>query len=582
MNNTQKEKRVLNRIMKYVNYHIFFLIGALVCAVISVTTSLLIPVLIGSGIDNIIGINNVNFARLLPILIQLGITVSVSAVTQWMMTYCTNQLTYKTVNRMRKEVFAKINQLPLKYIDGHSHGDLIAIVVTDLEQISDGLLQGFAKLFTGIVTIIGTILFMLSLNSRITLLVICLTPLSLIVSASIARGSYKMFRQQSAVRGEMTGLIEEMIGNQKTIKAFHHENEAFDVFTDINQKLYECGWRAQYYSAISNPSTRFINNVVYAAVGIVGAVSVIQGKMSVGQLSGFLSYANQYTKPFNEISGVITELQSAFASAKRVFSVLDQENEIKEMEASLPVNFDGTVQLEHVYFSYAADKPLIQDFNLRVKQGQKIAFVGPTGCGKTTIINLLMRFYDINSGHIKVNNVDAYDMSRSELRSNFGMVLQDSWLFTGTIMENIAYSKPNATKEEVIAAAKAAHIHGFIRRLPNGYDTMISEDGENVSQGQKQLLCIARIMLMKPPMLILDEATSNIDTRTEQKIQEAFNQMMIGRTSFIIAHRLSTIKEADTILVMKQGNIIEQGTHDELLEQNGFYTNLYNSQFAKE
>lgn len=582
MNNKPAKERVIGRILDYAKSYVFFLIGALVCATVSVTTSLLIPVLIGGGIDNIVGVDNVNFANLLPILIQLGITVVVSAITQWMMTYCTNQLTYQTVKNMRKDVFAKINQLPLKYIDGHSHGDLIAIVVTDLEQISDGLLQGFAKLFTGVVTIIGTIGFMLVLNTKITLLVIALTPVSLIVSALIAQGSYKMFREQSAVRGEMTGLIEEMVGNQKTIKAFHHEDEAFENFAQTNQRLYECGWRAQYYSAIGNPTTRFINNVVYAAIGIVGAIAVIQGTMSIGQLSSFLSYANQYTKPFNEISGVVTELQSAFSSAKRVFHLLDQENEVEDVKSSVAVEFDGTVELEHVKFSYEPDKPLIKDFTIQAKRGQKIAFVGPTGCGKTTIINLLMRFYDIDSGEIRVNNENAYAMSRSELRSNFGMVLQDSWLFTGTIMENIAYSKPDATKEEVIAAAKAAHIHGFIRRLPKGYDTMISEDGENVSQGQKQLLCIARIMLMKPPMLILDEATSNIDTRTEQKIQEAFNQMMVGRTSFIIAHRLSTIKEADTILVLKDGNIIERGTHEELLEQDGFYTNLYNSQFAGE
>lgn len=571
---------VLGRILTYTSPYKKFLAGALLSAIISVTFSLLTPVYIGRGIDFILGKNKVNFLGIIPILELLAIIVVISAIAQWFMTWCTNQLTYRTVRDLRKELFQKLNKVPLKYIDQHPHGDIIGRAVTDIEQISDGLLQGFAQLFTGVITIIGTLCFMLAVNYKIAIVVVALTPLSFFVASYIAKHCYHMFKEQSATRGELTGMVEEMIGNQKIVKAFGHEEEAQQVFEEINNRLYICGWQAQFYSALTNPCTRFVNGVVYAAVGIIGAITVIGGGMTVGQLSCFLSYANQYTKPFNEISGVVNELQNAFASARRVFEVLDEAVEMADTDCETFMNCKGNVDIKGASFSYKEGESLIENLNLAVHPGQKVAIVGPTGCGKTTIINLLMRFYDVNKGAILVDGINVMDMTRDSLRSQYGMVLQETWLFSGTVRDNIAYGRVDASMEEVIEAAKAAHAHGFIKRLPKGYDTLITEEGDNVSQGQKQLLCIARIMLTKPPMLILDEATSNIDTRTEIQIQKAFNQMMKGRTSFIVAHRLSTIKEADIILVMNKGNIVEQGVHEELLQAGGFYANLYNSQFS--
>ena len=496
------------------------------------------------------------------------------------MTRCTNIVSYKTIKDIRIEVFNKLNSLPLQYIDKNSHGSIINSVINDIEIVSDGLLQGFSQLFTGVITIVGTLAFMLSINIKIALLVVIITPISLFTASTIAKHCHSMFRKQSQVRGELTGYVEEMIGNQKVIKAFSYENRAEEGFEKINKRLYTYGQKAQFYSAITNPVTRFVNGIVYAVVGIVGAISAINGNLSIGNLSAFLSYANQYTKPFNEISGVITELQAAFASASRVFKIIDEDEEVKDKDDAINLqSCMGNVNINNLYFSYSEDKPLIEDFNLKVKPGDKIAIVGPTGCGKTTLINLLMRFYNIKSGEIKIDNINIDDITRSSTRGLYGMVLQDTWLFSGSVRDNIAYGKENATLEEVIEAAKAAHAHNFIMRLPNGYDTILNEDS-SLSQGQKQLLCIARVMLSKPPMLILDEATSSIDTRTEIYIQKAFNKLMEGRTSFIVAHRLSTIREADLILVMKDGKIIEQGNHNELLNKNGFYANLYNSQFA--
>lgn len=571
---------VYGRIISYMKPYTLYLTGAFISAVLSVAASLSAPVLIGKGIDYIVGKGQVDFTGIYHIIKYLVIIIFIGFLFQWLMTWCTNQVTYRTVQDLRKELFHKFNRVPLKYIDGHSHGDLIARVVTDIEQISDGLLQGFAQLFTGIITIFGTLCFMLSINWMIALVVVFLTPLSLFVASYIAKHCFLMFKEQSATRGEMTGYVEEMIGNQKIVKTFGHEKEAQEGFEEINKRLYDCGWKAQFYSALTNPCTRFVNNVVYAAVGIIGAIAALSGRLTIGQLTTFLAYANQYTKPFNEISGVVNELQNAFASARRVFAVLDEPEEVIEKEEEEASVKQGRVDINHVDFSYEKEKQLITDLNLHVKPGQRVAIVGPTGCGKTTIINLLMRFYDVNSGSIEVDGIDIRQMKRKDLRDSYGMVLQETWLFAGTVRDNIAYGRSNASEEEIIEAAKAAHAHGFIKRLPHGYDTIISEDGDNVSQGQKQLLCIARVMLTKPPMLILDEATSNIDTRTEIKIQKAFANMMEGRTSFIVAHRLSTIKEADIILVMNQGKIIEQGKHEELLAKNGFYANLYNSQFA--
>lgn len=577
------DKQVVKRLLKFTKPYIGYLIMALICALFSVTFTLLGPVLIGKGIDLIIGPNNVDFNGILKIIVILMATIILGALFQWLMGLYTNIVTQKTVKDLRIASFSKINEVPLRYIDSNPHGDIINRVVNDIDLISDGLLQGFTQLFTGIVIIVGTLLFMLSINVSIALVVVLVTPLSLFVASFIAKKSHNSFKVQSATRGELSGYIEEILGNQKVVKAFSYEDEAEEKFKEINARLYESGVKSQFYSSLTNPSTRFVNGIVYAAVGVIGALLAIKGKLTIGDISCFLSYANQYTKPFNEISGVVTELQTAFASAKRVFNLLDELPETPEDKDAISlVKADGYLEINNVNFSYSENKKLIENLNLKVKPGNRIAIVGPTGCGKTTIINLLMRFYDVTSGEIKVDNTNITHLTREGLRRNFGMVLQDTWLYSGTVKENIAYGKVDATDEEIIEAAKAAHAHNFIMRLPNGYDTLINDDGSNISQGQKQLLCIARVMLTKPPMLILDEATSSIDTRTEIYIQKAFDKMMEGRTSFIVAHRLSTIKEADLILVMNAGKIIEQGKHEQLLAANGFYANLYNSQFIKE
>ncbi len=577
------DKQVVKRLLKFTKPYIGYLVTALICALFSVTFTLLGPVLIGKGIDLIIGPNNVDFNGILKIIVILMATIILGALFQWLMGLYTNIVTQKTVKDLRIASFSKINEVPLRYIDSNPHGDIINRVVNDIDLISDGLLQGFTQLFTGIVTIVGTLLFMLSINVSIALVVVLVTPLSLFVASFIAKKSHNSFKVQSATRGELSGYIEEILGNQKVVKAFSYEDEAEEKFKEINARLYESGVKSQFYSSLTNPSTRFVNGIVYAAVGVIGALLAIKGKLTIGDISCFLSYANQYTKPFNEISGVVTELQTAFASAKRVFNLLDELPETPEDKDAISlVKADGYLEINNVNFSYSENKKLIENLNLKVKPGNRIAIVGPTGCGKTTIINLLMRFYDVTSGEIKVDNTNITHLTREGLRRNFGMVLQDTWLYSGTVKENIAYGKVDATDEEIIEAAKAAHAHNFIMRLPNGYDTLINDDGSNISQGQKQLLCIARVMLTKPPMLILDEATSSIDTRTEIYIQKAFDKMMEGRTSFIVAHRLSTIKEADLILVMNAGKIIEQGKHEQLLAANGFYANLYNSQFIKE
>lgn len=577
------DKQVVKRLLKFTKPYIGYLIMALICALFSVTFTLLGPVLIGKGIDLIIGPNNVDFNGILKIIVILMATIILGALFQWLMGLYTNIVTQKTVKDLRIASFSKINEVPLRYIDSNPHGDIINRVVNDIDLISDGLLQGFTQLFTGIVTIVGTLLFMLSINVSIALVVVLVTPLSLFVASFIAKKSHNSFKVQSATRGELSGYIEEILGNQKVVKAFSYEDEAEEKFKEINARLYESGVKSQFYSSLTNPSTRFVNGIVYAAVGVIGALLAIKGKLTIGDISCFLSYANQYTKPFNEISGVVTELQTAFASAKRVFNLLDELPETPEDKDAISlVKADGYLEINNVNFSYSENKKLIENLNLKVKPGNRIAIVGPTGCGKTTIINLLMRFYDVTSGEIKVDNTNITHLTREGLRRNFGMVLQDTWLYSGTVKENIAYGKVDATDEEIIEAAKAAHAHNFIMRLPNGYDTLINDDGSNISQGQKQLLCIARVMLTKPPMLILDEATSSIDTRTEIYIQKTFDKMMEGRTSFIVAHRLSTIKEADLILVMNAGKIIEQGKHEQLLAANGFYANLYNSQFIKE
>lgn len=574
-----KEKSAVKPLLKYIRPYRSLLIISLVFAVISVALTLYAPILMGYGIDKIIAEKQVDFEGIVPILIKLGIIVVLTGIAQWLMNLCTNKITYYTVRDIRADAFAKLQKLPLKYIDGHPHGDIISRIITDIEQVSDGLLMGFAQLFTGLVTIIGTVGFMLSINVKIALIVIIITPLSLFVARFIAQNTFSLFKKQSEARGEMTSLVEEMVGNQKIVKAFSYEDEAEKRFEETNLKLKKVGVKAVFFSSLTNPCTRFVNGIVYSAVAIIGAFSV-GGAFTVGQLNCFLTYANQYTKPFNEISGVITELQSAFASARRVFDIIDQPAEPDDATDAVELtSVDGTLEAHDVNFSYNPDVPLIENLNLSVKSGQRIAIVGPTGCGKTTIINLLMRFYDVNSGKIVMSGVPIKDCTRNSMRSMYGMVLQDTWLKTGTIRENIAYGNPDATLEEVIAAAKSAHCHGFIKRLPKGYETIISGDGGSLSQGQKQLLCIARVMLTLPPMLILDEATSSIDTRTEIIIQRTFNEMMKGRTSFIIAHRLSTIKNADCILVMDAGHIVEQGTHRELMAKGGFYAKLYNSQF---
>lgn len=582
MSGKSNKKPVIGRILGYTKPCAALLAPAVTAAAVSVLLSLYTPVLVGRGIDCIVGENNVDFEGVKRYVLMIAATVALSAVFSWVMSYCTYKVTYRAVSDLRCELYEKLNKVPLNYIDSSSRGDIISRMSVDAEQISDGMLQCFSQFLTGIVTIFGTIAFMLRINVKIALAVILITPLSIFAAAFITKLCHDKFREQSAVRGELSGCIEELVGGQKTVKAFSYEDRAQARFEEINGRLYKCGVLAQFYSALTNPCTRFVNGIVYAAAGIFGAISVISGgAMSVGQISAFLSYANQYTKPFNEITGVITELQAAFASARRVFAVLDEAEEIPEKEPPAPANADGNVKIKNVTFSYKPDQKLLENVNVSVKKGQRVAIVGPTGCGKTTLINLLMRFYDVREGEIEVGGEDIRDMRRSELRAMYGMVLQDTWIYTGTIRENIAYGKPDAAEEEIVAAAKMCHCHSFIRRMPEGYDTVVSEDGGNLSQGQKQLLCICRVMLTDPPMLILDEATSSIDTRTEQKIQSAFAKLMKGKTSFIIAHRLSTIKDADVILVMKDGNIIEQGDHESLLEKGGFYANLYNSQFER-
>ena len=575
------KKSSTKRLLSYITVHNKLLIISLLTAIINVFFTLLNPILIGDAIDFIIGKDNVDFQGLLKIIGILILSIILASLSQWIMTRCTNVITYKTVAALREDVFNKINKVPLKYIDSHSHGDIMSRIINDIDQISTGLLQGFSQLFTGIITILGTLGIMIAINFKIALVVVLMTPLSILVGGFIAKSSKAMFTEQSKIRGEITGYTQEMIGNQKLVKAFSYENNSEEKFQEINSRLYTSGVKSQFFSSLTNPCTRFVNGIVYATVGIISAISAINGNISIGKISSFLNYANQYTKPFNEISSVITELQSALASAERVFEVLDEENEPLDKENAINLKeCNGNIEIKDVSFSYNPDVKLIENFNLSVKKGEKIAIVGPTGCGKTTLINLLMRFYNINSGEIFISGYNINDITRKSSRAMFGMVLQETWLYSGTIKENIAYGKPNATDKEIIEAAKMAHAHEFITRLPNGYDTKISGDGNNISQGQKQLLCIARIMLTKPPMLILDEATSSIDTRTEIFIQNAFNKMMEGRTSFIVAHRLSTIKEADLILVMNKGHIIEQGTHEELIEKKGFYANLYNSQFS--
>lgn len=575
------KKSSTKRLLSYITVHNKLLIISLLTAIINVFFTLLNPILIGDAIDFIIGKGNVDFQGILKIIGVLILSIILASLSQWIMTRCTNVITYKTVQSLREDVFNKINKVPLKYIDSHSHGDIMSRIINDIDQISTGLIQGFSQLFTGIITILGTLGIMIAINFKIALVVVLMTPLSLFVGGFIAKHSKAMFTEQSKIRGEITGYIQEMIGNQKLVKAFSYENNSQEKFEEINSRLYTSGVKSQFFSSLTNPCTRFVNGVVYATVGIISAISAINGNISIGKISSFLNYANQYTKPFNEISSVITELQSALASAERVFEVLDEEDEVLDKENAIDLKeCNGNIEIKDVSFSYNPEVNLIENFNLSVKKGEKIAIVGPTGCGKTTLINLLMRFYNINSGEIFISGYNINDITRKSSRAMFGMVLQETWLYSGTIKENIAYGKPDATDEEIIEAARMAHAHEFITRLPNGYDTKISGDGNNISQGQKQLLCIARIMLTKPPMLILDEATSSIDTRTEIFIQNAFNKMMEGRTSFIVAHRLSTIKEADLILVMNKGHIIEQGTHEELIEKKGFYANLYNSQFS--
>ncbi len=576
-----RHKQTIKKVLHFLKKYWALELLSLLFAAISVILTLYLPVLIGDAVDLIIGKGLVDFEGIMKILIKMGIVIALTALSQWLMNTCNNRITYSVVRDIRKKAFDKLTRLPLKYVDSHPHGDVISRIVADVDQFSDGLLMGFTQFFTGIMTILGTLAFMVSIDYKIALVVLLITPVSLFVAAFISKHTYSMFKLQSETRGELTAHIDEMIGNQKIVQAFGHEEEAAEKFQEINKRLQGSSLRATFFSSITNPATRFVNGLVYAGVGITGALSAIYGGISVGQLSAFLNYANQYTKPFNEISGVVTELQNALTCAARVFELMEEEAEVSELpEAKVLQNAQGEVSLKHVDFSYRQDVKLIENLNLDVKPGQRIAIVGPTGCGKSTVINLLMRFYDVDEGSISVDNIDIREMTRRSLRENYGMVLQETWLKNGTIRENIIYGKPDATEEEMLQASKEAYAHSFIKRLPKGYDTVISEDGGNLSQGQKQLLCIARVMLCLPPMLILDEATSSIDTRTEIRIQKAFAKMMEGRTSFIVAHRLSTIKEADRILVMKDGKIIEQGTHDTLLEKNGFYAQLYNSQFS--
>ena len=575
----QQRKATLNRVLHKIRPYSAFVVCSLLVAAVSVAAQLYIPILCGDAIDKMLGKGNVDLAGVLRIAVSILVVAAVAALAQWLLSVCNNRITFSVSRDLRNEALRKIQTLPLSYLDSHPSGDIVSRMVADVDTFADGLLMGFTQLFSGILTIFGTLLFMLRENVPITLVVVCITPLSLVVAGFLAKRSYGYFQSQSTVRGKQTALVNEMIEGQKVVQAFGHEAESLAAFDEVNGQLQDVSLKAIFFSSLTNPATRFVNNIVYAGVGLVGALYAVRGGITIGQLSVFLSYANQYTKPFNEISGVVTELQNALACAARVFELLDAEDQVPEAENAAVLQPDGHVQLQDVSFRYLSDRPLIEGLSLDVQPGQRIAIVGPTGCGKTTLINLLMRFYDVNSGSIKVSGTDIRDVTRASLRGSYGMVLQDTWLRAGTVRENIAYGKPDATMDEGIAAAKAAHAHSFIRRLPDGYDTVIAEDGGNISQGQKQLLCIARVMLCLPPMLILDEATSSIDTRTEVRIQKAFARMMQGRTSFIVAHRLSTIREADVILVMKDGHIVEQGNHDQLLAQGGFYAKLYNSQF---
>ncbi len=581
LENKDQNKQTLKRILKCIKKYSVLVVFSLICAAVSVVLTLYAPILMGNGVDKIVGAGNVDFDGLKAVLVKLVVVVAITAIAQWLMNIINNRITYKVVNDVRTMAFDKLSRLPLSYVDSHTHGDIVSRIIADVDQFSDGLLMGFTQLFTGVMTIVGTLVFMLSINRIITVVVVVITPVSLFAASFIAKKTYNMFKKQSEIKGELTSIVNEMVENQKVVTAFSMEDRVNDRFNEVNDRLNVAGLKATFFSSTTNPVTRFVNSLVYTGVGIIGAVMAIKGRITVGQLSSFLSYANQYTKPFNEISGVVTELQNAMASAARVFELIDEEAEIADKnDAVVLKDVSGSVKLTDVDFSYDKSKELIKDLNLDVKPGARIAIVGPTGCGKSTVINLLMRFYDVDSGSIAVSGHDIKDVTRHSLRENYGMVLQETWLKSGTIKENIAYGRPDATDEEIIEAAKQSHAHSFIKRLPKGYDTVITEDGGNLSQGQKQLLCITRVMLDLPPMLILDEATSSIDTRTEIRIQRAFNKMMKGRTSFVVAHRLSTIKESDVILVMKDGHIIEQGNHETLLAMNGFYTNLYNSQFA--
>lgn len=575
----EQQKATMTRVLQKIKPYGFFVVCSLIVAAVSVAAQLYIPILCGSAIDMMLGKGAVDFAGVLRIIYEIIVVAVVAAFAQWLLSVCNNRITFAVSRDLRNAAMRKIQTLPLSYLDSHPSGDIVSRMVADVDTFADGLLMGFTQLFSGVLTILGTLLFMLQQNIPITLVVVCITPLSLVVASFLAKRGYKYFQSQSTVRGEQTALVNEMIEGQKVVQAFGHEAQSLEAFDEVNGRLQNVSLKAIFFSSMTNPATRFVNNIVYAGVGLVGAIYAVAGGITIGQLSIFLNYANQYTKPFNEISGVVTELQNALACAARVFELLDAEDQTPEAENAAKLVPDGHVQIEDVSFRYLPDRPLIEGLSLDVKPGQRIAIVGPTGCGKTTLINLLMRFYDVNGGSIKVSGTDIRDVTRASLRGSYGMVLQDTWLRAGTVRENIAYGKPDASLDEVVAAAKAAHADSFIRRLPEGYDTVIAEDGGNISQGQKQLLCIARVMLCLPPMLILDEATSSIDTRTEVRIQAAFARMMQGRTSFIVAHRLSTIREADVILVMKDGHIVEQGDHDTLLAQGGFYAKLYNSQF---
>ena len=577
----KNNKEIIKKVLDYIGKYKIFLLLSIILAATSLALTLYIPILTGNAVDCILGPGQVDFAGILVILKKMAVIILLTAIVQWLMNACNNKITYQVIRDVRDEAFRKLEILPLKYIDSHAHGDIVSRIIADVDQFSDGLLMGFTQLFTGVITIIGTLLFMISINVTTTLIVVVLTPLSFFIANFIAKRTFKMSKLQSETRGEQTALIDEMIGNEKVVKAFSREEKVIEQFDEVNNRLEKASVKAIFFSSLTNPCTRFVNSLVYAGVGIVGAFLAIRGRISVGQLSSFLSYANQYTKPFNEISGVVTELQNAIACAGRIFEFIEEEPQIPDAEDAIVLKQPkGEIDIQDVAFSYTEDQKLITDLNLHVKPGQRVAIVGPTGCGKTTVINLLMRFYDVNKGSIQVDGVDIRKLTRDSLRKGYGMVLQETWLKSGTIKDNIIMGKPDATMEEVIAAAKASHAHSFIKRLPNGYDTVISEDGGSLSQGQKQLLCITRVMLCLPPILILDEATSSIDTRTEIKIQKAFATLMEGRTSFIVAHRLSTIREADIILVMKDGNIIEQGNHETLLAKGGFYAGLYQSQFS--